>query len=548
MSTLRNYFGFITIVIMGSIPLLNLLHPGLPITHDGQDHVARIANFYQSLSEGNIVPRWAGNLNWGFGHPILMFLYPLPSYSASLVHALGIPLVESVKVVFGLAFILSGITMFLFLRNLLGEKAAVVGAVLYMFAPYRFVDFYVRGAIGEHVAFLFIPLVFYFLLKLSKRVSYLYIFGGALSLFGLLLSHNAISLMVIPLFLVYSLILVNNSKNKKQLTICYFLITAIGFGLSSFFLLPAFLEGKYTLRDIVTNSGEYKQGFISIKDFFVPSWSYGGTMSLSKQIGVVQIIGILLTIFYVIKAKTKKHVPLILLFGVSILVCLFLMLPISDFIWKHISIIQKFQFPWRLLSIVVFSSAILASFSVLFFKNKNAQTIYIGIIILASIVIYFSYYQPQGYLSKPESFYTGVYKSTTDTGESSPVWSVRFMEKKANSPVEFIEGVGSIQQVARSTTERMYKISVTTDSARILENTLYFPNWEVFVNGEKTQIEFQDKLHRGLITYRIPKGVNTVKIIFSDTRVRTIANFLTIISAGILIFLYFLRKKLYEIK
>ena len=49
--------------------------PGIPITHDGVDHTARIANFYQSLTDGNIVPRWGGNLNWGYGHPILIFLY-----------------------------------------------------------------------------------------------------------------------------------------------------------------------------------------------------------------------------------------------------------------------------------------------------------------------------------------------------------------------------------------------------------------------------------------------------------------------------------------
>ena len=66
------------LLILSLIPLINLLTPGLPVTHDGQDHVARIANFYLSLSEGHMVPRWAGNLDWGFGHPILMFLYPLP--------------------------------------------------------------------------------------------------------------------------------------------------------------------------------------------------------------------------------------------------------------------------------------------------------------------------------------------------------------------------------------------------------------------------------------------------------------------------------------
>src|SRR5438094_565494 len=98
---MKRFFGFIVLVVLGFIPLLDLFHPGLPLTHDGRDHVARIANFYLSLSEGVIVPRWAENLNWGYGHPIMMFLYPLPSYFASLFHFLGFSFIDSVKLVFG---------------------------------------------------------------------------------------------------------------------------------------------------------------------------------------------------------------------------------------------------------------------------------------------------------------------------------------------------------------------------------------------------------------------------------------------------------------
>ncbi len=59
----KSFNLFILLMIIAFIPLLDLLNPGLPITHDGQDHIARIANFYQNLEEGNIIPRWAGNLN-----------------------------------------------------------------------------------------------------------------------------------------------------------------------------------------------------------------------------------------------------------------------------------------------------------------------------------------------------------------------------------------------------------------------------------------------------------------------------------------------------
>ncbi len=151
----KNTLLIILLVVLTALPLLDLLRPGLPVTHDGTDHVARIANFYQSLADGHIVPRWAGNLNWGYGHPVLMFLYPLPSYLASMFHWWGITLVDSVKLVFGVAFISSGVAMYLWVSSLWGLYPGLISALLYTFAPYRFVDLYVRGAIGEHDAFIF---------------------------------------------------------------------------------------------------------------------------------------------------------------------------------------------------------------------------------------------------------------------------------------------------------------------------------------------------------------------------------------------------------
>ena len=151
------------LLILSVFTLLDLLHPGLPITHDGVDHVARIANFYQSLTEGNIVPRWAANLNWGYGHPILMFLYPLPSYIASLFHAVGFSFVDSTKLVFASAYVASMLGMYVWGSLVWGNTAGFIAALLYGYGPYRFVDVYIRGAIGEHVAFVSAPFILYFL-------------------------------------------------------------------------------------------------------------------------------------------------------------------------------------------------------------------------------------------------------------------------------------------------------------------------------------------------------------------------------------------------
>ena len=543
-------FGSIIFLILISLmPLIPLLQAGLPITHDGQDHVARIANFYDSLSEGNLIPRWAGNLNWGYGHPILMFLYPLPSYAASLFHYLGFSLVDSTKLVFATAFIASGIAMYLWLREFLGEYSALTGAILYNFAPYRFVDLYVRGAIGEHVAFIFPPLILYFLLKLSKKYSHWYIAGGALSLAGLILSHNAITLMFLPFIILYGLYLIAVSKDKKLLSSIYSLVTLLGFGLSSFFLIPAFLEGRYTLRDIVATT-EYASRFVKPDQLLYGPWSFGGTGEFTVQIGILNWILIIGSLFMVrsLFRKDKKLFYVYLVVLAFFVGSLFLMLKESDFIWKIITTLQKFQFPWRFLSVSVFAAAVLGAFSIHGIRNENIKKVILMIIVAFSILLTKDYGQAKDYLQKPEAFYTGIYESTTDTGESSPIWSVRFMEQRPKDTIEVIEGEAEIRKISRTSTHHKYQIEAPFKS-RVRENTLYFPGWKVYIDGKEYKgVQFHDPDHRGLMTFYVLEGQHAIDIKFEETKLRQTSNAVSIVSFGLLGVIGFLGRFKLKIK
>lgn len=520
----KKYLFVFLVIFISLVPLVDLFHSGLPITHDGQDHVARIANFYQNLSEGNIIPRWAGNLNWGYGHPILEFLYPLPSYLASFFHFFGFTLVNSVKLVFGITFIFSGLAMYIFIKELLDDdKAAFFGSLLYTIAPYRFVDLYVRGAIGEHVVFIFPPLVFYFLLKLSKRYSLGYVIGAAFSFAGLILSHNAIALMFLPLILIYIFYLIFQSSNKKNFIFNALYLIFLGFGLSAFFWIPAFMEGKYTLRDIVTGGGEYKASFVAWRDFFFGQWSYGGTITLSKQVGIVHWIAVFGSVIAAYLYKKRSKLWIICLGSFLIFwIILFLMTSASNPIWQTITIFQKFQFPWRFLSVIIFLGALMGGILLSLISNKYKK-IALLILVVGLLMVNKDYWHANGFLDKQESFYSGIYNSTTDTGESAPIWSVRFMEKRPKSKMEIIEGKGEIKEDKRTTTIRKYIIT-TFEKSRILENTLYFPGWIVLVDNRSTDIQFQDPNYRGLMTFYLDKGKHNVEIIYKETKIRQIAD------------------------
>lgn len=69
--------------------------------------------------------------------------------------------VQALNILIILTIILSGIEMFLFVKDLTkSRKIALLAAVLYMTAPYHLIDIYIRSALGEIMAFMFMSFVF----------------------------------------------------------------------------------------------------------------------------------------------------------------------------------------------------------------------------------------------------------------------------------------------------------------------------------------------------------------------------------------------------
>ena len=568
---IRSLFPFILLLLISVLPLVPFFQKGLLVTHDGKDHVVRIASFYASLLEGNIIPRWSGNLNWGYGHPILMFLYPMTSYTASLFHYLGLSFIDSTKAVFIVAYIASLFTMYLWMQSVWGKRVGLLGAILYGFAPYRFVDLYVRGAIGEHMAFVFPPLILYFLYIISERTPiqtrydrlmyYFQCVGLSVSFACFVLSHNAISLMFLPVIGWYMIFLFLSGR-RWSFAFVSSIFLLLGFGLSAFFWIPALIEGKYTLRYILT-SGEPMNRFVPFQWFFYSPWSYGGTALLTKFLGFIHWFGVFVSGIVIWKSKdTKKRILLIFSF-IMLIAALFIMTSASKFIWMNVKILQNFQFPWRFLSLTTFITAVIGGVSITFFiemisvyisqrmdvlqrKEKLIKNIFFISFCLISIGVTFHMWKPRDILVTDESIYTGIYPGTTDTGESSPIWSIRFMEHTPANPIEVAEGEATIIQGNRTSTVHEYKIHAKQRS-RIVENTLYFPGWKIFVDGFTAGIQFQDPTYRGLMTFRIDEGEHTVRVVFTDTKLRMWSNMISLMSLiTILVFgiLFFVWKRI----
>lgn len=528
-------FWLVLLVAVSLIPLRPFLKPGVFFGHDIVPHIIRAASFYDSLKEGHLVPRWSGDLNAGFGHPIFMFVYPLPSYLASVFHSLGFSIISSIKFIFGTSFVFSGIFFFLWLKELFGKKAALVGSVFYLFSPYRFMDMYIRTALGECLAFMFVPLVFYFLERISKKREYKFFLGGSLSLVGLILSHNALSLMFMPLVFLYALFLIWRAE-QRRLTASRLLFTIfLGFSLSAFFWAPSLYEGKYTLRDIVISPGEILSHFPQVKELFLPPLKVLGvekrSNNLSFYLGFPQVLVHFLAPFLILNLKRKKG-PLGLFFLFSFLLSLlavFMLLETSKPIWRTITMLQKFQFTWRFLALTTFLPAVLGA-GLAFTLKRNFLT---WLLILITMLSTYPFWRPTGYLLQNEQDLIKDYIGTTDTGECGPRWSTRGKEERAEAPIEVVDGEAEIKTLERISTKHVFEAEVEKRT-RLVDNTLYFPGWQVLIDGEKTEIEFQDQNYRGLMTFWIEPGRHEIRVVFGETRFRLASDLVSLFGLGIL--------------
>src|SRR5207253_3098586 len=133
-----------------------------------------IGEWHKLWNTGILYARWMPDSFGGFGAPSFYFYPPLSFFLSSALYALvpGFSPAEVGKLLGIIVTVLSGLSMWLYLRWRPDGKntfITILGALLYAFAPYRLFDYSVRGAISEHLAFVWVPLAFWGLDLMIQR-------------------------------------------------------------------------------------------------------------------------------------------------------------------------------------------------------------------------------------------------------------------------------------------------------------------------------------------------------------------------------------------
>jgi len=474
----------IALVLAASmLVLLPLFRPGFIQTDDGGWMVVRLSAFYQSLREGQFPVRFLGRLNYSYGYPVANFLYPGFLYVGSMIKLLGFSFIDSIKLIIILSVVGSTLLVRQWLRAYFNSRAATIGAISFVAAPYLSFDIYRRGSVGEIFAFTWAALAF-FAISRDKRSLF------ALAIFLIIVGHNSLAVLFIASAIVYLIVVKKLGR--------YALPFVLGVGMAAFFWLPALYERQFVVFDRIVVSDP--------RDYLAQK-------SLWWLVGLSGVVAAIISIF------VRHSHPLRNLFFWLFVGATCMTLPLSGFLWRSEILVLLFQFPFRFLSVSILAGAWLTAYCVE--KNVKLRTGIMVVILAGCTLQFITATRFISYESFPEGYYTTNEATTTVHDEYMPVWVSDKPTARANQKLEFHSGGGVITE--QKVTTQYIKATVEAAEDSILQiNTLFYPGWGVTVDGKLTPVDHTNDL--GVMRIAVPQGVHVVTASFRETVFRFIAD------------------------
>lgn len=339
--------------------------------HDLEYHLLRI----ESLKEGIRIGKPFLKVNTLFfgnaGYASSMFYPDFLLYIPALLRVLGVSINASYHIFVAVCIILCYISAYLCVKGMTGSAyAGMIGAVTLSLCQYHLDDIYVRSAVGEYTAFIFVPVVVYAIYNMIYEEAdkpQLFVLGYA----GVLLCHTATFIMC-TLFGFAALLIsfrktICNARVLKRLIIS----TLVTLLITCFYWLPMleqFMDTRFYVSTPWMQPKDEAVRFINIFGAQFPSLGYVCVLMLIPRIFIRK---------YSVSGKQPEEVKKEIKEGVSnehikrinelsyadllILAGVLFTVITSDLMpWERIGKYVSFiQFPWRffIMGSVLFSMA-----------------------------------------------------------------------------------------------------------------------------------------------------------------------------------------------
>lgn len=444
------------IIIIVSLPLFA---KGIYSGHDTTFHLMRIEGLSKEIQNGNIPSRICSLWINDYGYPISIFYGDILLYMAALLRIIGFPIVSAYK--FYILSINIGtvlISYFCFKKIFDSKEIAVLTTLAYTTAGYRIVSVYIRSAVGEYSAMMFLPLIAFAMYKIytsqtQNRASLKpYALALAIGMAGIMGTHILSTEMVVVTLILICIVLWKKTL-MKHIFQTYILAVIEAIGLGAYFIVP-FLDYYFNVpvslnyaKDdvkIIQDQGAYLVQYFS----FFKRMSGMSVVDLGERLsitpGMTLMLAVVIGVLLWFNKKATKEIKLLTGFSVFLL-----FLASNLFPWNYLGLhsqlgkmLSQIQFPWRYIGITnIFLTILLGSICKLYEHNpqyrKNLNIVIIGTCMIMSI-FYISDYSdstPSVYFYDTPELDThaiaegGYLRSWTDVNEFSGRVSLENMDE-----------------------------------------------------------------------------------------------------------------------
>lgn len=535
-----NYILIIIASIIISIPLAN---KNLNIYRDdGIQHICRIIGTEQTLADKQFLPMIMSNLCNNFGYSWNIFYSPLTAYMSVVLRIFNFSYVNCLKLCMFVIVVLSGLTMYkLTLRITKNKKLATLASIIYILAPYRITDMYIRTALAELASFIFIPIVFegLYIIVNEEKKSYKLALGAA----GLILTHQVIAMYTAIICFAYLIVFFKKLKSKTVLK-------NIGVNLSFCLLMTSFywvglLQHYFSTSYEVFVPGrmEREEVLIFYKAKFSQLFITSSEQTMIYAIGLLSVIGLVLTpiAYKKVPEEYKKTYMFFLITGIVLIGMTLKIFPFE----KLPQALTILQFTFRLFTFTSFFFAfvVATNFAILI---KDFKTLDIVVLLTISILLLVPYKSKLDFNLKDneERLINGV-RITENTGRvHAGMASMEYLPTKAFKNLKYIANrkdevivldndEAVISDYTKQASNMNCKISNINKETTIELPYIYYLGYRVYANGQEIKYTESDN---GFIQINIAKD-SQIKVKYLGTNEMLISYAVSIISFATIIVL-----------
>jgi len=410
---LRSYRLLLLVILLSVFSFWRMLKPGMFSTQDF--HLFRLYEFDKCVKSMQIPCRWAADSGLGYGEPLFNFYGQVPYVLGEMYHLAGGTFIDSLKILFILSLVGSGISMYFLAREIWKDNyGALVSSIIYVYAPYRALDVWVRGSLPEALSFVIFPLL---ILAIEKKKTLWFSFLLAL----LVLTHNLSLVLFLPVILVW----IVYRKFWKAVP-----ASILSLGISAFYIFPVIFESKFiTLNSTIEGYFNFRGHFATLHQLLTSRfWGYGASAFgpeefMSRAVGQIQwILPTVIFILILIKRrKTIIHYSSFIILFILGWFFLFLTHNKSTLIWGMLKPMAYIQFPWRFLGPAVFCFSLsLGIIPNLMSKWKLLAT---SVIVVLAILLNFSFFKEDLWYKVDDTyFFTGAEWDRQRTASIGDFW------------------------------------------------------------------------------------------------------------------------------